>query len=343
MFQPNFTITNKLLKNIKRITLLISDLNTSKLSKPILAKLENNAREVSSFASTSIEGNPLPLTDVKNILKNKPEYIRDSEQEVLNYNTALKHLNTVIKDNNLKLSLNLILKTHKQVTNKLLPKFESGKIRKKPVVVNDPLLRKVVFLPPDHSKVKQLLEDLVSFTTKQENKIDPLIIAGLFHKQMAIIHPFMDGNGRTTRLITKVLLAKMGLNTFNLFSFENYYNSNVTKYFQIVGEFGDYNELQNNIDFTNWLEYFTDGIVDELLRVKKNIPKQNNSLKTRLEKHHLKLLNFIKQNNYATDKDYSKLVDRAKATRTLDFQKLLKLGLIERKGRGRNTHYVLSI
>jgi hypothetical protein len=48
---------------------------------------------VSSFASTSIEGNPLPLTDVKRILKNKPQNIRDSEREVLNYNEALKEIN----------------------------------------------------------------------------------------------------------------------------------------------------------------------------------------------------------------------------------------------------------
>ncbi len=48
---------------------------------------------------------------------------------------------------------------------------------------------------------------------------------------MIIIHPFIEGNRRTTKLTTKVLVAAMGLNTFNLFSFENYYNKNITKYF----------------------------------------------------------------------------------------------------------------
>ena len=77
----------------------------------------------------------------------------------------------------------------------------------------------------------------------------------------------MDGNGRTTRLITKVLLAKMKLNTFNLFSFENYYNQ-MSQYFQTVGEYGDYYELADKIDFTDWLEYFSDGLIDELLESK---------------------------------------------------------------------------
>src|SRR3990167_3951893 len=100
------------------------------------------------------------------------------------------------------------------------------------------------------------MKELLDYIEKNANIVDPLILAGIFHKQMVIIHPFIDGNGRTTRLATKVLLAKMGLNTFNLFSFENYYNQNVTKYFETVGEQGDYNELVNRIDFTNWLSYF---------------------------------------------------------------------------------------
>ena len=65
----------------------------------------------------------------------------------------------------------------------------------------------------------------------------------------------------------------MGLNTFNLFSFENYYNKNVTRYFQYVGERGDYYDLKDKIDFTNWLEYFTEGIIDELLRVQEILPQ----------------------------------------------------------------------
>lgn len=169
--------------------------------------------------------------------------------------------------------------------------------------------------------------------------IDPLILAGIFHKQMVIIHPFMDGNGRTTRIATKVLLAKMGLNTFNLFSFENYYNQNVTKYFQMVGEYGDYNELEKSIDFTVWLEYFTGGLIDELLRVTKSLPEIGNTPDTRLEVHHLKILEYIKKNDFITDRNYADLTERAKATRTLDFQKLLDLGLIERIGKGRATYY----
>jgi len=99
-----------------------------------------------------------------------------------------------------------------------------------------------------------------------------------------IIHPFIDRNGRTARLATKVLLARMGLNTFNLFSFENYYNQNVTRYFQNVGLMGNYYDLKDDMDFTPWLEYFTDGIIDELLRVKKELEKETATPDTVLKK-----------------------------------------------------------
>lgn len=338
-FFPKYTITNRLLAQIKSINTLVNELNSRRFPNVVLLGLQRNAQEVSSFASTSIEGNPLPLTEVKKILKSTPSHIRDSEKEVLNYNQALQDLNKLIEGKKLKLSLGLILKIQKQVTAGLLPAFEWGKLREKPVAVHDPRTGKVVYLPPDVKDVQPLMENLLSFVNTNRNTIDPLILAGLFHKQMVIIHPFMDGNGRTTRLVTKVLLAEMGLNTFNLFSFENYYNKNVTRYFQAVGEYGDYYELVNNVDFTAWLEYFTEGIIDELLRVQKMLPKALLTPKNNLQTYHLKLLEFIRDKGFIADRDYRKLTPRAKATRTQDFNKLIKLRLIERRGKGKATYY----
>lgn len=341
MFKPKYTITDKLLANIKRINGLIIDLNSQQFPQVVLLELEQTARAVSTHASTSIEGNPLPLTEVKKILKSKPAHIRQSEQEVLNYNNALQDLDKRIKQKNLSLSLNLILEIQKKVTRDLLPMYESGTLRSKPVVVNDPRTGQAVYLPPDIQDMQPLMEDLIEFVSNSKNTIDPLILAGIFHKQIVIIHPFIDGNGRTTRLATKVLLAEMGLNTFNLFSFENYYNKNVTRYFQTVGEFGNYYELVEKIDFTNWLEYFTDGIIDELLRVQGALPKIALSPKNELQSHHRKLLEYMREKGFITDRKYATLTNRAKATRTLDFQKLMDLKLIERKGKGKATYYVL--
>jgi Fic family protein len=268
MFKPKYTISHKLLGSIKRIAEIVTDLNSHSFPKVALHEMELRAREVSAYSSTSIEGNPLPLTDVKRILKNRPETIRDSEKEVLNYNKALLELNELIKTKNILLDIKRLEKIQKMVTEGLIEKYRCGHIRKEPVFVNDPRTGKTIYWPPEHKEVIPMLKELFSFLEENAHLIDPLILAGIFHKQFVIIHPFIDGNGRTARLATKVLLARMGLNTFNLFSFENYYNQNVTRYFQKVGLMGNYYDLKDRLDFTSWLEYFTDGIIDELLRVK---------------------------------------------------------------------------
>ena len=65
MFKPKYTITNKLLGNIKRIAEIVTDLNSRSFPKVVLLEMERRAREISAHSSTSIEGNPLPLTEVK--------------------------------------------------------------------------------------------------------------------------------------------------------------------------------------------------------------------------------------------------------------------------------------
>lgn len=342
MFKPKFTITPKLLENIKRISTLIANLNNYRLGRIVLVKLEKSAREISSHSSTSIEGNPLPLTEVKKILRNKPEHIRNSEHEVLNYNQALVYLNNLISNKKVKFDLGLILKIQQMVTEDLIDSFNWGKLRQAPVFVNNPRIGKPIYLPPDHQDVSKLLSGLIGFVRENRHKIDPWVLAGIFHKQFVIIHPFADGNGRTARLITKVLLADTGLNTFNLFSFENYYNQNVTKYFQNVGLLGNYYDLQDKIDFTEWLEYFTDGIIDELIRVGELFKKEAISPETILKPHHQKLIAYLKKHDFIADRDYARFAKRAKPTRNLDFNKLIKLGLIQRFGKGKATYYKLK-
>jgi Fic family protein len=139
-----------------------------------------------------------------------------------------------------------------------------------------------------------------------------------------------------------MLLSNMGLNTFNLFSFENYYNNNVTKYFQNVGLIGNYYDIKDGVDFTSWLEYFTDGIIDELLRVGRELNKVKVEPGAQLQLHHQAILDYIKENGFIKDSNYAKITKRARSTRYVDFEKLIALGLIERQGKGKNSYYVFK-
>jgi Fic family protein len=336
IFQPRYQISPLLLDHLKQITLLVHELNKRAWPDVVLAQFQAEAETISTYASTSIEGNPLPLTEVKRLLKNQPDQVRQSEREVLNYNRALVALRGEWER---PLTSSLLLHIQQQVTAGLLPDHQSGQFRREPVIIHDPRTRDVLYLPPDYDDVPALVEGLLAFVTANRSILDPVILAGLFHKQLVVIHPFVDGNGRTTRLATKLLLAGLGMDTFNLFSFENYYNQNVSRYFQQVGVFGNYYDIVDSLDFTAWLEYFAEGILDELRRVEKELEHHQATPDNTLQSHHKLILEHIDAHGFITDKEYAAITDRAKATRTLDFKKLIELGLIIRQGRGRSTHY----
>ena len=338
MFKPKYRLSSNLLNNIVRIKNLIIELNDQRFSDIVLAKFEKDSYAISAHASTSIEGNPIPLTDVRKILKSMPAHIRDTEKEVLNYNKALHYLNILPKQSK-QINKAFICNIQSMVIDELIDKENQGKFRQTQVVVNNPKTRKIAFIPPNVKDVLRLIDELVLYLEKEHNTTDPLILAGVFHKQFVIIHPFMDGNGRTTRLITKYLLARMGLDTFQLFSFENYYNQNITKYFTKVGVLGDYYDIKNNIDFTDWLVYFTDGIIDELLRVQKLIKSSVES--NRITSYEKIIIEYIKKNGSISRGEYDKITNRADSTQILDFKRLVDKNIIKKQAKGKATYYIL--
>lgn len=334
MFNPDYSVSPALLRDIKSITLLVHELNKQRVPEVVLMQQLTEARSISTYASTSIEGNPLSLTEVKRLIKSSPSRLRRSEREVINYNRVLTWLSD---HREAAFDAEWLLRIHAGVMDGLLPPHQTGHYRQEPVIIHEPRTGEIVFLPPDYQDVAPLVDELIAFV-QQNQGLDPLLLAGLFHKQFVIIHPFIDGNGRTARLATNHLLNGLGLRLTSLFSFENYYNQNVSRYFRQVGAFGNYYDLVGALDFTPWLEYFAEGILDELQRVEKNLARQRTP-ETNLKAHHLAILSYIDTHGYITDSDYARLTERAKATRTLDFNQLIALGLITRRGKGRNTHY----
>ncbi len=338
MWNPKYTIRNRLLRTIREIGETLGTIRSYSLSEAGFTKLAVEARALSSYASTSIEGNPLSLTDVKRLLKNTPNQIRDTEREVLNYNRALEWVQAQINSGDFDLSTKTFETVQGMVVEGLMENpYDIGHIRKKPVVIRDPrVVDSVVFIPPNHEEVVSLCDELFAFVQQNLSELDPVLLAGLFHKQSVIIHPFMDGNGRSTRLMTSAILGLAGLDFWSVFSFEAYYNRNVTRYFQMVGEQGDFYDLKGKFDFTIWLEYFAEGILDELKRVQKSLPEQS----PRMEPHHQKILQFIDENGSITQREYGAVSNRSLASRKQDFAKLLELGLIDREGGGRSVYYV---
>jgi Fic family protein len=88
------------------------------------------------------------------------------------------------------------------------------------------------------------------------------IIAGIAHYQFATIHPYYDGNGRTARLLTTLILHLGGYDLKGLYSLEEYYARNLGAYYEAItiGESHNYYMGRETADITKWVEYFLEGM-----------------------------------------------------------------------------------
>ncbi len=204
---------------------------------------------------------------------------------------------------NVEFNLNSILLAHSLVMNDLASKNQVGRFR--------------------NASCKKSVKSLVKFVNDNKKNIDILILSGIFYKNFFLMDPFVHGTDRVSVLATRTLLMDMRINVFNLFNFEK------------LGRV----DMKDN---TKWLEYFTDVILQEMLRIKRDLEKTVYKPEKELNKDQEKILRYIKKHGVITDSDYSKITERKKATRVLDFNKLMEKNLIERCGLGRQTHYILK-
>jgi fido (protein-threonine AMPylation protein) len=164
------------------------------------------------YHSLSLEGNPITLPDTIKILKNNilPANLRINDvEEIKNYQEAINHM---LKDafERKHLNLQLILEYH-GIAMKHHPDF-AGKIRNTEVYIKGNPYFKIT--PPE--KIREELEDLFEkynefIKRKKPSLKEILAFAVYFHNEFQHIHPFVDGNSRTTRLITFHLLQSLDI------------------------------------------------------------------------------------------------------------------------------------
>ena len=159
MFKPNFRITNKIINYIVDIAAARELILNASLLPRWEVKLRKEAVVKMAHHSTSIEGNPLTLEQVKNLLAGKEIAAWEKDKrEVINYVKVLEYIDRIGEEGAKHISEEIILKIHQLTTQGILTEDESGYYRKVPVaVVNG--YGKVVFQPPPKNRVLHLMKD----------------------------------------------------------------------------------------------------------------------------------------------------------------------------------------
>lgn len=274
MFKPVFIITPAIANMLMQIEALKQEINTLPITPYVLAGLRESARLASTKYSTYIEGNRLTLAQIDSVIhhgKQIPERARE-EKEVLGYYSALEEVE--------KLALTKQDLTEKNIQNIHALVMSGGNKKIKPTpyrtvqnVIRDSATGKIVYLPPESPDVPGLMNDLCNWLaqTKQDQMPHPLR-AAIAHYQFATIHPYIDGNGRTARLLTTLILHKESYGLKGIYSLEEYYAKNLPDYYQAldIGPSHNYYLGRADADITSWIEYFCTGMLESFKNVKRH-------------------------------------------------------------------------
>lgn len=347
MFEPQYRLTHTLIKFLTQISDYRSYILNAKIIPKWAVNLRKEALIRSSHASTSIEGNPLSLDEVSDLMIGRDVLaLTKDKKEVINYFSALEKLDTLTFDHKPTLTSNDLLSLHKFITKGVLknPKYE-GKYRrgKEYVLLRNRASGAVTFLPPPTKEVPKLVADLLGWINlNQESDLSPVLEAGIVHYEFVRIHPFMDGNGRTARVLATLILIRRGYDTKRFFTLDDFYNSDRERYYQVLKSVHD-----KDYDLTEWLEYFCEGVAVSLKSVKDKIIKLGGIRKQSIEEpqvsldyNQIKTVELANQNGSVTNREVRKLlrVSNKKAYQLL--QELVNLKILNRVGAGRSVRYL---
>lgn len=350
MFDPKYKLTNKIVGLLTEIAEGRVVIGRAKLLPKQELKLRRQALIRMTHSSTAIEGNVLNLREVGALIqRQKIDAPERDIHEVKNYLQALKYIEQVVQQKK-SLTNRVVLKIHKLVTQHTLRPEASGRYRNAPVYVvrrRADGRQEVMYTAAVAKQVPKLMEDLLTWLNATEkDQINPVIVAGIVHQEIAAIHPFFDGNGRTARALATLVLYQRGYDFRRLFALEDYYNANRPAYYAAINIGKDYESRRR--DFTPWLEYFVTGFKQEISEVKHQVmslsakkidPKIDSQVF--LDKEQVIILDFLESMSRTTVNDVVDVLHCPKRTAQLHLQKLKKLKMISTFGRGRATYYKL--
>lgn len=314
-----------------------------KLSPQILIRLKKSVLVTSSGASTRIEGSKLSDAEVESFIQGvKPgKWESRDEQEVQGYYELLSNIFDTWR--NLSFNESAIRHFHKELL-KYVGKDEQhrGKYKKgeNAIKMFDAEGKEigVVFETTPAYLTPKKMQELVSFTCTalEEQKIHPLLIIGNFIVEFLRVHPFQDGNGRLSRVLTNLLLLKKDYAYVSYVSHEKLIEDNKESYYIALRRsqksFGTEKE-----DIAPWLDFFLTMLLKQSEMALELM--ESEQIEKLLSRKQLAVWEYIQGVSEATPSEISEKTGVARPTVNQALTRLLKGERIEKIGAGRGTRY----
>lgn len=350
IFNPKYTITDKILKNLTDIASAREVIEQAYLVPKWEAKLRRQALLRNTHSSTAIEGNKLTLEQVEELSVGKDITATNKDkQEVLNYIEALENIPNFSEKGRGEVSD--LLNIHRILTKNVMDNVsDSGAFRSRQVFVGKRIFdgttfKEVVeYMPPKTEEVPHLVQEFINWLKLEKSwEINPVLLAAIAHYEIARIHPFIDGNGRTARLLATLILYLSDFDHRRIFALDDFYDRDRQAYYAALKT-----AQVNNGDITKWLEYFTDGVAYSVKAVKDAVLKVGSKKKNgkneqvALTPKQMKIVEYINVKGKVTNKDLQGLFKISAQAVHKELAKIIDLKVIKPVGEGRSRHYILT-
>lgn len=238
-------------------------LEAAKLSDEWIEKRRVKALILEAHYTTHIEGTHLTLEQSEQLLKGieVQNVDPDDVKELLNYKLAFDLVSDYVASGE-PITESLICDIHEVLVSDVRGNVATpGEYRRQQNYIFNTKTKAVIYTPPMASHVPKMMEELIDWL-KCEKEIHPVLVAGIAQFQFVHIHPFLDGNGRTARLLSTLCLYRAGYDFKQLFTISEYYDRDRPAYYRAIQQV-----RESNMDMTSWLEYFTVGLASQIQEI----------------------------------------------------------------------------
>ena len=341
-----FVITPHLMGLIAKIAGHRGFLDAVSLSPQVRKRLEKRAADLEAYFSSHIEGARSTLDEALAFMKTGKKRSKDEGlQMIVNNRLALdaaaKHIGKPVSDDLIcRLQSILTENTHKDRP------ITRGEYRHGPVyVVNS--RGEAVYEGPPAKMVPDLMHSFIAWLNDSPN-LDPILKAGITHLYFVQVHPFDDGNGRTARALSNLVLASAGFRFINMLSLSDYFDHRRPQYYRAIQD-----ARLHGRDMTYFLIFYAEALLSKIEEVKKEVEVEQRignikdlllpEIYRRLNRRQIKALRLmIRSDEKMTTKLYCRLNKCSDETARTDFLSLVEMKIVVPSGKGRSSGYILS-
>ncbi len=330
MFLPEYSITPKTLKNISIIEYGKAIIDTTTILPSWQSQLKKEAIIRIVHGSLQIMGVNSDQQKIKSAVENLN---KSSNQDTTNVIKTTMLVDEISKNNEVEeVDLKYI---HKTLTEGLIPKIKQGSYRgtKIPGKTNpEEILAQVV----------RLFDWYNSLDAKDTHHI---VTAAIMKGCLEVIKPFEEMSDISSNLLTYIVLKTSGYGFKDFVSIENYYKNTKSEYKEQIDSL-DLEEL----DFTRWVEYFTDGLASEVSTTSQNVKLLAKDTKiakatgrARISNRQERIVEYLQDYGVLQNKDFPILFpDISEDTVLRDIKVLIDMDIIQKVGSTKSSRYELK-